>query len=77
MEMELWQEIVIGVLSFVLGCAGAMLVNYISNVGTLRIDRSDPDETPYFFLEITNVKRIKHGRTITMTVREENYISQE
>lgn len=47
------------------------------NVGTLRIDRSDPDDGAYFFLEVTNLKRIQNGKLITMRVKEENYISQE
>lgn len=47
------------------------------NIGTLRVDRSIPEDGAYFFLEVTNVKRITDGATITMKVKEQNYIPQE
>lgn len=64
----------VGLIAGFLICSGLYLRR---NVGTLRIDRSDPDEPPYFFLEVTNIKRITDGKTVCMRVKEENYISQE
>ena len=77
MQIDLFWAAVLVVLSTVSSFLIAEFFKRRSNVGTLRIDRSDPEEPPYFFLEVTNVSRIKDGKTITMTVKEENYISQE
>ena len=77
MEVNIILVILIGIVMFVFGILIERFRQRSNNVGTLRIDRSDPDEPPYFFLEVTNVRRIKNGKTITMTVNEENYISQE
>ena len=68
-------------LSLLLGLAFGILWTVLyfrsNNVGTLRIDRSEPDEPPYFFLEVTDVKKIRNGKTIMMRVKEENYIPQK
>lgn len=77
MEVNIILVILIGIVMFVFGILIERFRQRSNNVGTLRIDRSDPEEPPYFFLEVTNVRRIKNGKTITMTVNEENYISQE
>lgn len=77
MEVNIILVILIGIVMFVSGFLIEKTRQKSNNVGTLRIDRSDPDKPPYFFLEVTNVRRIKNGKTITMTVNEENYISQE
>ena len=76
MEVNIILVILIGIVMFVFGILIERFRQRSNNVGTLRIDRSDPEEPPYFFLEVTNVRRIKNGKTITMTVNEENYISQ-
>lgn len=52
------------------------LVN--SPVGTLRIDQSDPDDSPYFFLELDDpiaVNKIAKSDKVSFRVRAENYIS--
>ena len=77
MEVNIILVILIGIVMFVFGILIERFRQRSNNVETLRIDRSDPEEPPYFFLEVTNVRRIKNGKTITMTVNEENYISQE
>ena len=68
-------------LCLLLGVAFGVVWSFLyfrsNNVGTLRIDKSDPSEPPYFFLEVTDIKKIRSGKTIVMKVKEENYISQE
>lgn len=47
-------------------------------VGTLRIDRSDPDDAPYIFLELeADPQVLEHESYITLRVSRENYISQK
>ena len=64
----------LGILAGFLICKGLYMRR---NVGTLRIDRSEPDEAPYFFLEVTNAKRIEDGKLITMRVEQANYRPQK
>lgn len=64
----------VGILAGFLICKG---LYERRRVGTLRIDRSDPTEPPYFFLEVTNLRRIEDGKLVSMRVRAENYIPQK
>ena len=46
--------------------------------GTLRVDRSDPDDEPYLFLEgIKSPYEIAYKRFVILDVKRENYISHE
>lgn len=46
--------------------------------GVMRIDRSDPDEPPYLFLELdSKIDDLKHGDSVCFTVSTENYLSPE
>lgn len=47
--------------------------------GTLRVDRSDPEDNPYLFLELTKdgMDRIRKHRYITLEVKIKNYISRD
>ena len=49
------------------------------SVGTLLIDRSDPDENPYMFLELPeeNLAAITESKSVELTIRTENYIPHE
>ena len=59
---------------FVCACIGVLSLK----VGTLRIDRSDPTEAPYMFLEIAkDVGDISGRKFVLLSVSNENYISQE
>lgn len=47
-------------------------------IGNLRIDRSDPAEDPYLFLELFNgVHTFSDKKTVHLKVRAENYVSQK
>lgn len=47
-------------------------------VGDLRIDRSDPEEPPYVFLELAvPPETLEHESYITMRVVKKNYLSQK
>lgn len=65
-------------LGMMAGYSLAMIKRDENPVGTLRVDRSDPDEAPYLFLELddsTAVNRIVKSDTVSFRVRAENYIS--
>lgn len=49
------------------------------SVGNLRIDRSDPDEPPQPFLEVTggNIETIARQKFVILKVVNENYISHK
>lgn len=72
--MEVLIAVVIGfAVGFVFACLGVLGLK----IGTLRIDRSDPDEEPYMFLEINKgVGDISNRKYVLMEVSNENFISQ-
>ena len=46
--------------------------------GALRIDRSDPDEAPYIFLELKeSPQALERSKYVTLEVIAKNYISQD
>lgn len=63
-------------LGSVIGCWGMRLFMQQGHVGTLREDRSDPNEAPYLFLELEpgGMEKIHRYKTVTLRVRIENYI---
>lgn len=48
-------------------------------IGTLRVDRSDPDEPPYLFLELMNegYAKLQTQEYVTFQVLRENYIPRD
>ena len=70
------------VIMFIVGVTmGYILSNHLNKskfVGYLRIDRSDPEDGPYMFLELsTGVHNIIHRKDVLLKVRAEDYISHE
>ena len=56
--------------------ASIMLKKHIN--GALRIDKSDPDEAPYIFLELKeNPQILERSKYVTLEVIAKNYISQD
>ena len=47
--------------------------------GSLRVDRSIPDEKPYLFLEIGrgNIERLAKEEFVVLKVKNENYLTQK
>lgn len=73
-------------LGFSLGVLAGILIAGFSawttlrrfRVGTLRIDRSDPSDQPYMFLELArNVGDITGKKYVILNVSTKNYISHE
>ena len=48
-------------------------------IGSLRVDRSKPDEKPYLFLEIGrgNIERLAKEEFVVLKVKNENYLTQK
>jgi len=48
-------------------------------VGTLRVDRSDPDEPPYLFVELepNGMSKINEMKTVRFKVNLESYIPRK
>lgn len=75
-----------GVVWFLAGAVIGSAVTYVifkrrqHSIGTIRVDRSIPDEGPYLFLELTSsgADEIMRGKKrVIMDVKLENYISHE
>ena len=68
------------IIAFLVGVLIGTILYAISiktaSVGTLRIDQSDPEDSPYLFLELKkNVNNIASNKYVIMEVKRENYIS--
>ena len=65
-------------IGLVVGIAVASIVSYIirrcSCVGTLRVDRSDPDDGHYLFLELQNMSDVVNRRYVTFRVRIDDFL---
>lgn len=74
-------ELVCMIIGLVLGITLNSICFYIyvsrQKAGKLRIDRSDPSENPYLFLEATiSVGEISRKKYVVFQVSNENFISQ-
>lgn len=74
-------ELVYMIIGLVLGITLNSICFYIyvcrQKAGKLRIDRSDPSENPYLFLEATiSVGEISRKKYVMFQVSNENFISQ-
>lgn len=70
------------IIAFLVGVLIGTILYAISiktaSVGTLRIDQSDPEDSPYLFLELKkNVNNIASNKYVIMKVKRENYISHD
>lgn len=60
------------------GVAASAVYFRARTIGSLRVDRSDPSEPPYLFLEVQkNPDALQHGRLVVLRIRKENLISHE
>ena len=65
-----------GVIGTLFGFMIAELLQKRKKIGTLRMDRSDPNEAPYLFLELDpdGMRKINRLKTVVLRVKLENYI---
>jgi hypothetical protein len=71
-------EILIAVLLGIgIGCGVTLFIFKTKNIGTLRLDASDPYEKPYLFLELKNdCGNILKKKYVILEVNPKPYISQ-
>lgn len=71
-------EIIIAIVSVIVGVVIGRLTHRERPLGDLRVDRSDPTCEPYLFLELdTDVRTIMHKKRATFRVKVENFIPHE
>lgn len=71
-------EIIIAIISVIVGIVIGRLTHHERPLGDLRVDRSDPTCEPYLFLELdTDVRTIMHKKHATFRVKVENFIPHE
>ena len=80
--MELWMWITGGLLiGFIFGMCliYAILFKRKKPVGTLRVDRSDPTEAPYLFLELEygGMEKIHKSKTVLFKVDLGSYLPRK
>lgn len=61
------------IVGFVIGC----LLSKKKPIGVLQVDRSQPNEPPYLFLELYNQVDFYKYKTVTLTVLNENLASRK
>lgn len=67
--------LMIGVL---LGMAIYAYAHKTTPVGILRVDRSDPADEPYLWLELSQpVSTFRDKQVVTMQVKHENFVSRD
>jgi hypothetical protein len=60
------------------GIVATIAFFYAAAIGSLRVDRSDPSDPPYLFLEVEkNPDALEHGKLVVLRVKRENLISHE
>ena len=73
-----WLMIILFLIGVSFGCTIARIIGRQKPIGNLRIDKSDPEDGPYFFLELNEHPHVIEQSTyVTLKVVAENYISQK
>ena len=71
-------EILLIIAGIVIGLIISAIRNEFRYVGSLRIDKSDPTENPYLFLEIDKgIGDISNRKYITLKVKREDFIPRK
>lgn len=71
-------EIVIAIVSVIIGIVIGRLTHREQPLGDLRVDRSDPSCEPYLFLELdTDIYTIMRKKRATFRVKLESFIPHE
>lgn len=71
-------EALIFVAGVFLGISIGILWMMRLRIGKLRIDRSDPSEQPYMFLELDKpIREFTNKSYVLLAVKNENYISHD
>ena len=77
--MELWTLLIPLTVGFGLGYLCSILTRRTKAVGTLRVDRSDPDEASYLFLELEKdgMNEIHKAKAVKFKVDLNGYLARK
>ncbi len=68
-------ETIIFVIGALLGFAMSVIISRAKSIGSLRIDRSDSDDNPYLFLELSkDIDDFSEKKYITLKVNKKDFI---
>ena len=66
------------IIGFIFGITIKSVITKRKSIGFLRIDRSDPEDGPYLFLELEkSISNFENKKYITRKILNKNYISQK
>ena len=70
--------IIIFLVGVLLGIFVSIIISRFRAVGSLRIDTSDADDSPYLFLELSsNVNEVYKQKYVTLRINTNNFISHK
>ena len=70
--------ILVGLICLIAGILIGKALFQPKTFGNLRVDRSDPTDAPYLFLELTtDVTNVIHQKYVTFKVRAEDFLPHE
>ncbi len=70
--------VLVGLVCLIVGILIGRALFRPKTFGNLRVDRSDPTDAPYLFLELsTDVANVVHQKYVTFMVRAEDFLSHE
>ena len=76
--MDILVYILFFVFGFLMGVGFLWQATKDKAAGTLRIDQSDPEDGPYFFLELgVDPRTLTNEKIVTFKVNTESYLSQK
>ena len=76
--MEWFVIPIVAILGVIAGYNYAMFIIRSKTFGAIRVDRSDPDDGPYLFLEIKqHPDALMNERFVMLEVRNENFVSSK
>ena len=72
------EKLIVFLIGVLLGMAIYAYAYKTIPVGILRVDRSDPNDQPYMFLELKKpVSEFSKKKYVTLEVKNQNFISQD
>lgn len=68
----------VGIIGLAIGVSVSFIFMKVKHVGYLRIDKSDPMDNPYLFLELRkDIGAIEQKKYVILKVNKQNYISHK
>ena len=72
------ETLIISLIGFTIGMAITAIIFRCRTVGSLRVDNSDPSETPYIFLELEhNLDVVYKKKYVILKVKIKDYIPRK